>query len=168
MIKEQKQIIYFFLKALLLYVLWYFIYDLWLYKVGWLDNLIIDNLISLSEKILKTIGYLVFVNAHDIGIDGSHGVHVGSPCNGIDLMALFIGFIILFKGRWKDKVWFGLLGLLIIHILNLLRVVALIILAKEHPESLDFNHKYTFTIILYGLIFLGWVLWVKKFSNKTL
>jgi hypothetical protein len=30
---------------------------------------------------------------------------------------------------------------------------------------LDFNHKYTFTIILYCFTFLGWYLWVKYFAN---
>jgi len=165
---EQKQIVYFFLKALLLYVLWYFVYDLWLYKVGWLDNLIIDNLILLSDKALNVLGYITFVNVHDIGIDGSHGVHIGSPCNGIDLMALFVGFILLYRGNWKVKIIFSVIGLGIIHMLNLIRVVSLIIVAKNYPTYLDFNHKYTFTIILYSLIFLGWVLWVKKFSKKSI
>jgi len=164
--KEQRQLILFFIKALLLYIIWYLVYEEWLYKVGWLDDLIIDNLVLLAEKSLTLLGYLVFVNHHDIGIDGSHGVFIGSPCNGVSLMALFVGFIILFKGKWMHKLWFSLLGLFIIHLLNVLRIVSLVMVAKYAPTQLDFNHKYTFTVLLYAFIFLGWVIWVKKFSEK--
>jgi exosortase family protein XrtF len=166
MAKQQKIIILFFIKAIALYLVWYFLYENWLIKVGWADGLIIDNLVYLNEKTLSLLGYTTFVYGHTVGIDGSHGVYIGTPCNGIDLMALFAGFILIFNGNWKNKLWYIPLGLLIIHLLNLIRVLALTIMAKLAPEYLDFNHKYTFTIMLYGIVFLGWMLWVKYFAVK--
>ncbi len=163
---KQKTIIYFFVKALVLYLLWFVIYENWLQRVGWADKIIIDNLVFLTDNLLQCIGYQTFVVEHAIGIQGSHGVFIGTPCNGLDLMALFAGFIILFNGKWKDKLWFIVVGIIIIHFLNLLRVIALIIIAKHAPEQLDFNHKYTFTILLYVCIFLGWVIWVNNYSRK--
>ena len=164
--KSNKFIIVFILKALALYLLWYFIYEQWMIKVGSLDEIIIDNLIFLTNKLLIFFGYFTFIYDHTFGIDGSNGVFIGTPCNGIELMALFSGFVLIFPGNWKNKLWFIPLGLLIIHLLNIARVLALAIIAKVAPETLDFNHKYTFTLILYSLVFLGWVVWVKKFSAK--
>lgn len=165
--KLNKFIVLFFVKAFVLYLVWYFVYEQWLMKVGWLDDIIINNLVDSSLLVLKVLGYPTFVYHHTFGIDGSNGVFIGIACNGIELMALFAGFVLIFKGNWKHKLWYIPLGLLIIHILNITRVVALTMIAKYAPETIDFNHKYTFTLLLYVFVFLGWILWVKKFSNPS-
>lgn len=164
--KSNQFILLFISKAVALYLLWYFIYEQWLSKVGWLDEIIIDNLIYSTNKILVLLGYVTFVYDHTFGIDGSNGVFIGIPCNGVELMALFGGFVLIFQGSWKNKIWYIPLGIIIIHLLNILRVLALAIIAKIAPLTLDFNHKYTFTLILYSVVFFGWVIWVKKFSLK--
>lgn len=162
--KSNKFVVIFFIKAIVLYILWYFVYEQWIMKVGWLDKIIIDNLIYITNKILLLLGYTTFVYDHTFGIDGSNGVYIGTPCNGIELMALFTGFVIIFHGSWKNKIWFIPAGLIIIHFLNLMRVLALAIIAKTAPSTIDFNHKYTFTLLLYLFVFFGWIIWVKKFS----
>lgn len=165
--KQQKTIIIFFVKAIVIYIIWYFLYENWLMKVGWLDDKIIDNLVFFNNKALNFLGFETFVYGHTIGIEGSHGVFIGTPCNGIDLMALFGGFILIFNGSWKNKLWYIPLGLVVIHLLNLLRVICLTIMAKIAPEYLDFNHKYTFIIILYTVVFFTWIIWVKKFADDS-
>ena len=165
--KSNKFVVLFFAKAVALYLIWYFVYEQWIMKVGWVDKIIIDNLVYTTIKILNLFGYTTFEYGHTFGIDGSNGVYIGTPCNGLDLMALFIGFILIFSGSWKNKIWFIPVGLMVIHILNVIRVFSLAVIAKTAPESLDFNHKYTFTLALYLLVFLGWVIWVKKFANIT-
>jgi exosortase/archaeosortase family protein len=78
------------------------------------------------------------------------------------LFALFSGFIISFPANWKEKLWFIPLGLLIIYISNLFRIVLLVLIKIHFPGSLNFNHKYTFTVLVYGIIFLLWMIWVNK------
>lgn len=165
--KQRRMIIIFFIKAIALYLIWYFLYENWLMKVGWVDDIVIDNLVFLNNKILILLGYTTYVYEHTMGIDGSHGVYIGAPCDGIDLMALFAGFVIIFSGKVSNKLWFIPLGVVIIHLLNLLRVLALTLVAHYSPQYLDFNHKYTFTLLLYSVVFLGWVIWVKKFAVTT-
>jgi exosortase family protein XrtF len=100
-----------------------------------------------------------------IGIDGSNGVWVGSNCNAITLFALFAVFIISYPGNQKHKWWYLVLGMITIHLLNILRVAALAIIARNSPLSLDFNHTYTFTFLIYGYIFLLWMIWVSRFAR---
>ena len=166
--KANKFIIFFLLKAVVLYLIWFFIYDLWLKKLGVLDNLIIDNLVYLSVQFLEFSDYILSVDYHAIGIYGAPmNVKVGIGCNGLELFALFTGFILIFDGSWKHKIWFIPLGILLIHTLNVVRILSLIFSGTVSKKLLEFNHKYTFTIIMYIITFIGWMIWVKYFASKS-
>lgn len=165
MIKSNKFVFLFFLKALSLYLIWFFLYEQWLSEIGWVDNVVIDNIVYLTEVILNGVGYDLFVYDHTIGIDGGHGVYIGTPCDAIELMALFSGFVLIIKGSWINRLWFIPVGLIIIHFLNIIRVIALVLIAHYAEGYLEFNHKYTFTLILYVIVFVGWIIWVKYFSK---
>jgi exosortase/archaeosortase family protein len=165
--KANKFIIIFLLKTIALYLIWFLAYDLWLKKVGVIDNLIIDNLVYLSVNFLEVFNYILYVDYHKVGIHGAYSsVIVGSGCNALELFALFSGFILIFEGSWKHKIWFIPLGILIIHLLNVVRILALIFSGTVSKSLLEFNHKYTFTIIMYIITFIGWMIWVKYFASK--
>jgi len=61
------------------------------------------------------------------------------------------------------------MGIVLIFALNVLRVVGLAIVQKNVSEKwLEFNHTYTFTIIVYAFIFGLWLIWVNKIAGKKL
>jgi hypothetical protein len=45
--------------------------------------------------------------------------------------------------------------------------MSLALIQYKAPEYLDFNHHYTFTVIVYAFIFLLWMIWVNKFSVQV-
>ena len=170
----ENKILFFLLKAFGLYLFWYILYDLWLHPKSTLDNLISTNLAYWSSLIIKSLGFIAIdsvaassENITVIGIDGTHGLWVGDPCNGITLFALFVGFIIAYPGKIKNKLWFIPLGLLSIHIINILRIVSLCLIVLYKPDSLAFNHTYTFTILVYAYVFWLWLIWSNKYSNQS-
>lgn len=163
---QDKFISLYLLKGIGLYLLWYLIYDNWLLKDGWVDHFLINHLVGSTSFVLNLLGFTVFTYSDAVGIDGTHGVLIGAPCNGLSLFALFTGFIIIFPGKIIHKLLFISLGILIIHIFNILRLVGLSLVVLYDSESLEFNHKYTFTIIVYAVIFLMWIVWVNKFAIK--
>ena len=157
----------FLITVLLLLLSWYCIYDLWLHPAEKMDLFVIDKTISISKWILETLGYTVYTGSDRlIGIDGANGLWIGDNCNAISLFALFTGFIIAYKGKIKYKIPYILLGILSIELLNVLRVVGLAILDTHSRAWTEFNHTYTFTIIIYAYIFMLWMMWVNKFSSK--
>ncbi len=85
-------------------------------------------------------------------------------CNGLSVIILFIAFVIAFTGNLKHTVFFILLGSLLIHILNIIRIALLCILIFEFPEYEEILHSVIFPLIIYGFVFLLWVIWVNKFS----
>ncbi|MFB6258591.1 MAG: exosortase X [Flavobacteriales bacterium] len=162
----------FIVLAVILYLSWYLLYELAIHPWGKLDRLVIENLILLAGLVLKGLGYELIpsppedVNIRTIGIDGTHGLWIGDPCNGLTLFALFSIFVIAYPGPIRKKAWFIPLGLLSIHLLNVLRIVALSIIVSYDYAYLDFNHNYTFSIIVYGYVFLLWYLWAGKLAKK--
>ena len=168
---KQNAFIRFVFTAGFLYLILYFIYQFIVKKYTFYDQKFIGSIIYVANFILKGIGYTTFTVLQDrdyqtIGIDGSNGVWIGSNCNAITLFSLFSVFIIAYPGRIKDKLWFIPLGILVIHFLNIMRVIALVLIARYYPHTLNFNHTYTFTFLVYSIIFLLWMVWVNKYSGR--
>lgn len=147
----------------------YFLYEIYLSSHTNLDEYIIHNLILLTEKALSIfhiplIQYSEETFKSRVGIQGSTGLFIGKPCNGYALFSLFIAFIIAFPGSIKHKLWFIPCGLVAIHVINAFRVIALVIIVNKKPEWLEFNHDYTFTILVYAFVFVLWWTWINYFS----
>jgi exosortase family protein XrtF len=159
----------FLISILGFYLGWYLIYNLWLHPAETIDLYVIDVTIAASKWLLELFGYDVFTGVERvIGVDGTGGLWVGDNCNGIALFSLFTGFILAYPGNWKKKLFFIPAGILLIEISNILRVVGLAILDTHSRAWTEFNHTYTFTILIYGLIFLLWMYWTNRISDKTL
>lgn len=166
---KQNAFVRFIVVSALLYFVLYLVYQFIVKRYTYYDQKFIGSIIQSSDYLLKSVGFKTFSRLQDrdfqiVGIDGSNGVWVGSNCNAITLFTLFSVFIIAYPGNQKHKFWFVPAGILAIHLLNIGRVIALVLIANYAPEYLNFNHTYTFTFLVYSFIFLLWILWVNKFS----
>jgi exosortase family protein XrtF len=164
--KEQKDTIRFLAIAMLLYLVWYFIYDQWLHPDGRLDNWLAVQEAWLSGALLKLFGFAGSASGDMVKIDGYTVVRIGDPCNGMVLFALFGGFILAYPGLWRAKLYFIPLGMAAIFFLNILRIIALALNSYYFRQSLEFNHKYTFTFIVYAFIFAFWMIWIKRYGKQ--
>lgn len=169
--RRTSPFIRFLLTAAFGYLVLFVIYQFVVKKYTFYDQKFISQIIAASAWTLQVLGYRTFMVLQDldmqvVGIDGSNGVWVGSNCNAITLFSLFAVFILAYPGHQKNKWWFVPAGIVSIHILNILRVVALAMIANYAPQYLDFNHTYTFTFLVYGYIFLLWMIWVNRYSQK--
>ena len=64
----------------------------------------------------------------------------------------------------KETLLFILLGSVLIHILNIARIALLCMALYSFPEYEHMLHGVVFPLIIYGIVFLLWVIWVNKFS----
>jgi exosortase family protein XrtF len=157
----------------LLYFLWLLLYYFFIKVYTDWDYYLDFSIVYFAQQLLDVFGYVTMIE-----IESDHvilmldhttntGVWVGDECNGFKLFSIFAIFIIAFPGSWKTKAWFIPLGLLLIHIANIIRVCALLLIYEQYPTSLDFNHLYTFTIFVYSIIFLLWWWWAKKYGRVS-
>ncbi|WP_348798332.1 exosortase family protein XrtF [Flavobacterium adhaerens] len=86
-------------------------------------------------------------------------------CNAISVVILFISFVVAFSGSLKNTLLFILGGSLVIYILNVIRIALLLFLLYYFPEQNDLWHDIFFPLIIYGLVFILWIIWVNKFSK---
>ncbi len=134
------------------------------------DMALCRHLASASAAVLGALGFSSGVGgSHEtfLFMNGWHVVSVGWQCDGLPVMALFTIFIVAYPGPWRAKLWFIPAGLLAIHLLNILRIVGLAFNQVYSRSTTEFNHHYTFTIIVYGFIFWLWTIWVRRFARQT-
>jgi exosortase family protein XrtF len=145
-------------------IVWYPLYTFLLKPHSPIDEWVIGASLTISKSILQLLGHTVFVDGREIRIAGTSGLWMGDECNAISLFALFSGFILSFPGNIKSKCWFIPVGIALIFMANCIRVIILAVLDVYSREWTKFNHTYTFTILMYGLIFLLWMYWVNRYS----
>ncbi len=129
-------------------------------------NLLTQLILKSSYFILDTLGYEVNIYNRIIWIEGSQGVRVINACLGWSIMALFIGFIIIYPGKKKNKYWFIPLGIVSIIFANTFRITAMAMVSFHRYSMMDFYHKNIFNLILYLVVFGMWIIWVRKYGLK--
>lgn len=86
-------------------------------------------------------------------------------CNAVSVVILFVSFVVAFSGKFKPTFLFILLGVLLIYIVNVVRIALLVVLTYSFPEYAHFLHGVLFPLVIYGLVFALWVIWINKFSK---
>lgn len=86
-------------------------------------------------------------------------------CNAVSVIILFISFVVSFSGKLKTTLIFILSGVLFIYLMNVIRIALLTVLLFRYHEKEHILHGVFFPLIIYGLVFILWVIWVNKFSK---
>jgi exosortase family protein XrtF len=170
---RSKKSIQFIIIGIGLYLVWLLAYQFLIKPYTILDYqlnaLIVENAVDLLD-IFGIQSYLEIESDHVLLLKDSEyqnaGVWVGDNCNGFKLFSIFSIFLLAYPGNWKSKIWYIPLGLLIIHWANVIRVAALFVISDHYPEYLNFNHLYTFTAFVYIVIFVLWIVWIRRFGIK--
>jgi exosortase family protein XrtF len=161
-----EPIVKFLFLGLILYVSWFALYEWWIHPVQWVDKAVVDNTLRTSQVILGWMGYVTeIMGDRMVRIQGTSGLFIGDSCNGISLFALFAIFILAFPGKTISKFFYIPAGIAVIHLLNIFRVIVLAIIETYSYAWTEFNHTYTFTLIIYACIFCMWLFWINRYSN---
>ncbi|MFL9834728.1 exosortase family protein XrtF [Chryseobacterium terrae] len=86
-------------------------------------------------------------------------------CNAISVMILFLSFVFAFYKGAKTFVFVGV-GLILLHIMNVLRIAGLNIVYSDYPQYGKMSHDYVFPAIIYGSVVVLWLVWIKFFALK--
>jgi exosortase family protein XrtF len=166
----KNPVIRFVILFVAIYGSWYLLYELYLAENTPIDGILIEWVGKSSTELLTWFGFEASYQTlpHTVSLNSISCVSVGSPCNGLALFALFASFILATPVSIKPKFLFIPLGIIVIFLLNVIRISALTLNVKYYPESVDFNHHYLFTFIVYGVIFWIWIVWVNRFMIPSL
>jgi exosortase family protein XrtF len=118
------------------------------------------------------VGYDAQISPHSnersmkLLVNSKFVARVVEGCNSISVIILFVSFIIAFSGKFKVTFFYLLAGSALIYVVNLVRIAILSIGLYNYPWRRDILHTVIFPLIIYGLVFLLWMLWVNQFSKK--
>lgn len=92
-------------------------------------------------------------------------VRIVEGCNAVSVIILFVSFVLAFSGKLKTTILFILFGILFIYVLNVVRIALLTVLLFHIPERQHILHGVLFPLVIYGAVFILWIIWVNKFSK---
>lgn len=125
---------------------------------------------EVSSTIISSIGLESHIQLHHseqsvlFYVNQKAVVRVIEGCNAMSVVVLFIAFVIAFSGPVIKTLWFTIFGSFFIFILNILRIVLISIALYYFPQYEPILHEVIFPLLIYGVVFLLWIIWVNKFS----
>jgi exosortase/archaeosortase family protein len=166
--------------ALLIFASWQLLYALYIYPTRIMDDFLTKTTGMATESILQLIySAKRFYAVYEVSQNMSDGIlskvgkslvwmgerpliSIVDSCNGLNMYALFIGFIIAFPSSIILKFGFGSMGLLALIGFNIARCVGLAILQIHYPNFTVFAHHYIFNVLTYAMVFGLWYYFTKK------
>ena len=135
----------------------------------------ITNLVAKqSSELISSFGYDAKVMPHDtetsmkLYINQTYLARIVEGCNAVSIIILFIAFIISFAEKLKKTLLFLFAGGALIYAVNILRIAILAIAIYKYPEYTETLHEVVFPAIIYGMVFLLWMIWVRMLPKTTL
>ncbi|WP_294821179.1 exosortase family protein XrtF [uncultured Flavobacterium sp.] len=107
----------------------------------------------------KEASWYLFVN-------GKRVARVVEGCNAVSIMGLFMSFIIAFSTTFRKTSAYIVAGIVLIHLLNVVRIALLGLGLYHYKEHGPLLHDIIFPLFIYGVVFSLWILWVVRFSGK--
>lgn len=171
---KYKAVIRFILVFLLVYGVLTFVYKLYLdYSSHAMSqpDFITRLVAQQTDTLLQAFGYDSHVIRHpnepsmQLIINGKYVARVIEGCNSVSIIILFVSFVIAFADDFKSTFIYILAGSVLVYIVNLLRIVILSVGLYHYPWRQDELHTVVFPLIIYGMVFLLWLVWVNRFSK---
>ncbi len=173
MFTDFKPVLKILLRFVLIYVVLVFGYQLYLnqYENAGLDPIStwvaeqtvwVQNHLNYTSHLLPGKPYM---ETTWFFIDGDSVSRMVEGCNAISVMILFSAFIFAFYQGVKTFV-FAFLGILFLHLTNVVRIAGLNILLVEMPQYSKIGHDYLFPAIIYGSVIVLWLVWIQYFALK--
>lgn len=134
----------------------------------------ITNLVARqSRAVLETSGFQSVLVPDPLAkgmlltVDGTYTVSIVEGCNSVSVIILFVAFIIAFAENFKKTALFLFAGAVLIYIVNLFRIAILVVALYKFPQFENVLHSVVFPGIIYSMVFLLWMLWVRMLKPTS-
>ena len=173
-ISQNKPFFKFLIKFLLFYVVFAFIYKAFLFQYDVEKNEIdffTEQVANQTFKVMQIFSN--DVRTADNPLEPSVNFYykeklisrIIEGCNAVSVMILFASFVFAFSSNWRRTFLFIVSGVVIIHVLNVVRITLLTFAFYYYPNQKKLLHDIVFPLFIYGVVFILWILWVTKFSG---
>jgi len=134
---------------------------------------LITNLVAKqTSSLINSFGYTAEVIPNDLEptmklfVNGKFLARIIEGCNSISIVILFIAFVLAFAEKLKKTLLFIFVGAVLIYAVNIVRIAVLAIALYEYPDYKDILHGVVFPGLIYGMVFLLWIAWVRMLKTQ--
>jgi len=150
----------FLIKAGGVYIIWFLIYDYYLLPDGRLDAYLSYFGVNLAGVILQFFGWDVYSEARILAVTSTNGVEIQNGCNGLEMIGLYMGFVIAYPGGPLEKrLAFLVGGIGILFMANVFRIMIFALSIYYIPTFWEQVHTYSPYFIFYPIVLTLWYLW---------
>jgi len=120
-----------------------------------------------SSAVISGFGYAANVVPHldeptmKLYVNGTYLARIIEGCNALSIIILFVAFVIAFAEKFKKTFLFIFTGMVLIYAINVMRIAILAISLYKYPQHKELLHGVVFPGLIYGMVFLLWMLWVR-------
>ena len=174
--KQYKPFFIFLSKFLVFYVVFTFVYKMYLDQYDVAKNEVdsfTEIVANQTEKLLSVFTESKALIPHDkepsvkLFFKEKYVARIIEGCNAVSVMILYAAFIFAFSTEWKKTGLYIIFGIVLIHILNVIRIALLASSLFYYPQYEEILHGTIFPLFIYGVVFILWILWVTKFSGHA-
>lgn len=130
--------------------------DVVTYNVSWFTKEILD-LWSYNIKIEPDVVY----RSQKLYLNNQPLFNIVEGCNGLSIIILFSAFVIALKSKSFMTLGYILFGSVSLYLMNVMRLVILTLGYYYYPQQKHLMHDVFFPLIIYGLLLLLWIIWIK-------
>ena len=170
--KSVLRFIFMFLGSYLVFTLLYNLYLEFFRSPVYYPDYFTHLVAKQSEALISSFGYNAQILPHQselsmkLIVNDAYLARIVEGCNAISIIILFASFVLSFFGKLKLTLLYLLAGAVIVYAMNIIRIAILAIGIYEYPEYTDFLHSIIFPLIIYGTVFILWLIWVRIYSRK--
>ncbi len=159
----------FLLKAGVIYIIWYLMYDYYLLPDGRLDAFLSLSGVNLAGGILNIFGWDIYSESRVLAITGTNGVEIQNGCNGLELIGLYMGFILSYPGGTiLKRVMFLSGGIILLFVANVFRIMLFALSIYYVPTFWEQVHIYSSYFIFYPIVLTLWYIWTTMSDDDLL
>jgi len=121
----------------------------------------------ITSKFLVLIGQKAYSGGINIYLQNQKQIWVQDHCLAIPAKVVFLGSILSFHGKWKEKFLFIVIGLIGIVAINIARLLFVCLAWIYFPfYFFDMHHSFIYAAITYGFIFIMIRWWIIRQVGK--
>ena len=99
-------------------------------------------------------------------LEGNYSTYINEGCNALSIMIIYVSLIIAFSQKWLSTALYALGGVVLLNITNIFRIALLNYIVVYHNDYTEVSHDVLFPVIIYGMVVILWIIWIKFFVFK--
>ena len=166
---KYKKVVNFILVFSVVYFLFSVLYNIYIANTNaiYYPDIVTYNVSWFTKEILGIWAYDIKIEpdviyrSQKLYFNNQPLFNIVEGCNGLSVIILFSAFVVALKSKLFNTIGYILFGVISLYFINIARLVLLTLGYYYYPQQKHVMHDVFFPLIIYGLLLLLWIIWIK-------